>query len=240
MINKALETYIEVYADIARLSYEETVSGTRYLAVKTLIDCSEALGYANQTYFTCGWGSNHQEVFALKHRPEKLEQYTDTITLSNKHDEIREAANNLAKDTRSRLIKLQKQYCKPSGLEKHLTDYYPGILEYVNKIKTAEAKENKTKAVISAYTIQAELTHMLRHGETGASNTRFNTLRETSEQYHGHGLPDLLENIETLTENADRLDTETQKLFNKLGLSVNKVEKLADFTKNMREKCVNT
>jgi len=236
MIKKALDIYQEVYVSIAKLAIEETLSGTRALAIKTTIDCCEALGYANQTYFSSGWGSNHQEVLDLKHRPEKLQKQMETIASSMKKQEIREAAINLAQDTRKTLIKLQEDATESSNLKENLRDYYPGIIEYVNKIKTSQRKGDKIKSTFAAYTIQNELTQMLSHG----INTRFNTPSESSVNYHKQGLPDLLENPSNLNENADKLETETGKLFNKLGLTQNKVENLNEFKKIIREKCRKT
>ena len=236
MLNKALDFYQEVYASIAKLSIEETLSGTRTLAIKTAIDCSEALGYANQTYFTSGWGSNHQEVLTLKHRPENLQEQIETIISSTNKQDIREAAINLAQDTRKILIKMQKEIAEPSNPKEQLRDYYPGILEYVNKIKTAQKKGDKVKATIAAYTIQNELTQMLSQN----TNTRFNTPRESTNKYLEHGLPDLLENPSNLNKNAEKLETETGKLFNKLGLEQNKVENLEEFKEIMHKKCRKT
>jgi len=237
MVNKSLETYSEVYTNIAKLSIEKTLSGTRYLAIKTIIDCSEALGYANQTYFTSGWGSNHNEVLTLKHRPKNLEKYIDTIISSTSTTEIKTAAETLALETRRILVKLQRETMKPSGLRKHITDYYPGIKEYINKIKTATEKEDRIKTAIAAYTVQAELTHMLCHGETGASNPVFNIPSETKQEYLRYGFADLLENINTLSDKSDILDQTTQILFKKQGINLNKVENLTEFTKNMKKKC---
>jgi len=179
MIKKALDIYQEVYVVIAKLLIEETLSGIRALAIKTAIECCEALGYANQTYFSSGWGSNHQEVLDLKHRPEKIQAQIETIASSMKKQEIREAVINLAQDTRKTLIKLQEDATESSNLKEKLRDYYPGIIEYVNKIKTSQKKGDKIKATFAAYTIQNELTHMLSHD----INTRFNTPSESSINY---------------------------------------------------------
>lgn len=236
MINKALETYNLVYANIAKLSIEETLSGTRSLAIKTIIDCSEALGYANQTYFTSGWVSNHKEVLALKHRPENLEKHIDTIITSPKAPEIRATAETLATETRETLLMIQRKNMKPSGLRKQLTDYYPGVKEYVNKIKTAETKGDRVKAVIAAYSLQTELRHMLSQNETGASNPGFNTPSETNQGYLNHGLPDLLAEPSKLSEHADKLDQATQRLYIKQEIDLNIIENLTEFTKKMKKK----
>ncbi|MCW4011960.1 MAG: hypothetical protein NWF07_03105, partial [Candidatus Bathyarchaeota archaeon] len=125
---------------------------------------------------------------------------------------------------------------KPSGLRKHLTDYYPGIKEYVNKIKTAEEKEDRVKATIAAYTIQAELTHMICQGETGTSHSGFNTPSETNQEYIKHKIPDLLVEPSKLSEQAEKLDQATKNLLIKQEINLNIIKNLTEFTKIMKEK----
>jgi predicted nucleotidyltransferase len=237
MIGKALNAFKDVMNDLGRLRYEETLSGSRFLAVRIAIGCFECLGYANQTYFSSGWGSNYQEIMRLKNLPEKLGKYIDTIIASVIRKELLLASEFLVQDTRNVLYRLQRESAKPVSTAETLRGFYPGIREYVNKIKSAEHKGEKIKSVFSSYLIQADLMHMISMGENGVSNVSFNLPSEISTQYLEKGLVDLLVNPANVEELVDRLDIVARRLFKEQGLCLNEIVSLEEFRKNLK-KCI--
>jgi len=196
-----------------------------------MISCLECLGLANQTYFRKGWGSNYDEVLALKDKPSRLEEYVETIVYTADLEKLLVAAEGLTRDTRTVLLLAQRETASPTGIRNELVDYYPGIREYVNKVKTAALRGDTVKAVVSAGMIQDELTRMLSLSEAGISHQGFNLPSELRKAYSEHGFPDLMAlepKPSALIEAAERLDAVSRRLYNEKNLSLNALEGIED------------
>ncbi|MBN2334930.1 nucleotidyltransferase domain-containing protein [Candidatus Bathyarchaeota archaeon] len=242
MVGKALDAYKEVLNDLGRLRLEvggSDVSGARWLAVSVMISCLECLGLANQTYFRKGWGSNHDEVLALKDRPRRLAEYVEALVSKTDLEKLLDAAEGLARDTREVLLGTQRETASPTGIRNELVDYYPGIKEYVNKVKTAALRGDAVKAVVSAGMIQDELTRMLCRGAEGIDHHGFNLPSELRQAYNGRGFPDLMAAEPTpgaLLEAAGKLDEAARRLFSEAGLSLDAVEDVEDLKRLIEER----
>ena len=242
MIKKALHEYKNVLNNLGKLRIEaamESLPGIKFTGYDLVISCLECLALLNQTYFNYGWDKNLQEVLELSVKPDKLCEHMETITLSKNIEKILETSEKLAYETRELLIEAQRETATVSSIQEELEDYYPGIIEYINKINSGIEKNDPFKANFAAANIQGELSTMLSKGVTGVGDREFNLYSEIYPVYRDQGFPDLLESsddIHKLGEATKKFEECTHSLFRSQGLRQNRVYGINQLVRLFRER----
>jgi hypothetical protein len=195
----------------------------------------------NQTYFSRGWGSNHEEVLRLREKPEGLAELIEAITTSNDIGSVLTASEELAYHTREILLKAQREVSKGETVSKIFRNYYPGIHEYVGKIVSAIENGEPMAANYAAARIQTEWSSMLSRALTGVDNSVFNLYSEYHEAYLENGFPDLMGPKtpawhSELVERAWRLEARSKSFMHEAGLELNVLEDLDHLMRFLEER----
>ncbi len=126
------------------------------------------------------------------------------------------------------MFKAQKSTAEPTGIEKEFKDYYPGIHEYMLKVRKYIGQERPVAASHAAALIQTEFNSLLSMGLNGCSYNEFNLYSEIHQTYKEKGYPDLIPLDGSTLENLDDFDSKARKTMEKHNLSLNIVESIDD------------
>jgi hypothetical protein len=244
MVGRALTSYPAVLNSLGKLRLEAKAShfpGVRLAGWEVVTLSVECLALVNQTYFSRGWGSNHEEVLRLREKPEGLAELIEAITTSDDIGSVLTASEELAYRTREILLKAQREVSKGETVNKIFRDYYPGIHEYVAKIVSAVEKGKPMAANYAAARIQAECSSMLSRALTGVDNGVFNLYSEYHEAYIENGFPEVM-GLKTpawhseLVERAERLDARSRFFISEAGLELNMLEDIDHLKRFLEER----
>ena len=196
----------------------------------------------NKRYLKSNWGSNIKELTEnLKFYPEKYQE--KIVLLSHSHDKriIINTLNDLSRDIEN-LIQTKISFMKPDREEKlkeRLAEEYIGIIEYVNKAKTACHEKNFIKVSYAITELQAwlnELVALIKLKER-KNLTIFDHARDTNELYlNQYNLPDFVSSVsnkdfERISEDIRSFEKKIKEIFTSLNISVKEFQNREELTK---------
>jgi hypothetical protein len=171
MVGKALEAYQKAVLCLNSLrlaGVQHDASALRLAGWELLLMASECLALLNQTYFTKSLAADWAQAERLRLKPAHLEELYAAVALAKDMAAVRRAAEEMLDGIRALLLAEQKNVSPRHTLQDVFSDYYPVVLEYVNKILSACEKRNLLAAGQSAAIIQRELASMLAQACEGA------------------------------------------------------------------------
>jgi predicted nucleotidyltransferase len=244
MVGRALTDYSAVLNSLGKLRLEARKShlpGVRWAGWEVVTSSIECLALVNQTYFSRGWGSNHEEVLRLREKPEGLAELMEAITTSDDIGSVLTASEELAHRTRDILLRAQREVSKGETVSTVFRNYYPGIHEYVGKIVSAAEEGRPVAANYAAARIQTECGSMLSRALTGMDHGGFNLYSEYHDVYVVNGFPDLMAPtapaaFTELVERAGRLDARSRSFLREAGLGLNILEDLDHLKRFLEER----
>ncbi|GIO28950.1 MULTISPECIES: kanamycin nucleotidyltransferase C-terminal domain-containing protein [Paenibacillus] len=191
------------------------------------------LGFLNQIYYTRSWGHYREQVRNLPIKPDRLDQYLDTIMFSTTPDEIMSACEKLTEDTLRLISERQNRLEEIRSYKARMKGYYEEERGMMNKLLTACEKGHYETAYFVAIGVQDGLARMLYAAEKGRWPSHVD-MGEHREFYVRYGYPDLVALLDPTDFEPLRLAVLQliEKLENHLkteGVSLNQFDSVAEF-----------
>ncbi len=236
MIGRAESVLKECLISMAKMRITENsinLSYCRIQAQEIAGNIFMSLGFLNQTYYKRSWGHYREQVRNLLIKPDRLDQYLDTIMFSPTSDEIMSACEKLIADTLRLISERRNSLEENRSYKERMKGYYEEERGMMNKLLTACEKGHYETAFFVAIGVQDGLSQMLYAAEKGCWPSRVD-LGEHREFYVRYGYPDLVALLDPADFEPLRLAVLQliEKLENHLiveGVSLNRFDSVAEF-----------
>jgi hypothetical protein len=194
MVRQALETFKAAAFHLDRmglaLSHEDPL-GARWAGIELINVLLDCLALASQTFFPRTWSADLAQLDLLTVQPEGLCESIETIVSGDDLHINFNTAADLVMATRAVLFEQQQSVADPVPAQRMFSGYYAGVYEYVLKVVSACARNDRVAAGAIATQLQAETALMLAQAETGLPVSDFNVCCEYRAVLDEHGFPDM-------------------------------------------------
>lgn len=236
MISKSESVLKECLISIAKMRLAENSKELAYCrtqAQEIAGNIFMSLGFLNQIYYTRNWGHYREQVRNLPIKPDRLDQYLDTIMYSPIPDEIMSACEKLTADTLRLISERQNSQEENRSYKERMKGYYEEERGMMNKLLTTCERGHYETAFFVAIGIQDGLARILYAAEKGRWPGIVD-LGEHREFYVRYGYPDLVALLDPTDFEPLRLAVLQliEKLENHLrteGVSLNQFDSVAEF-----------
>ncbi|HCT63461.1 MAG TPA: hypothetical protein DIC19_05115 [Erysipelotrichaceae bacterium] len=243
LLKEALEIYKTVpfhFEKLVRSIRISDVSSIRVSALEFLNVSIDCLSLINQTYFDRAWWVNSEKLLRLEKRPLNLLELVRTISVSNDFEMIENAAQSLKDNIRELLVTEQKHIDDDHTFQDVFSGYYPGVVEYVNKILSACKKMDDIAVFAAATTLQKEISLMLSKSFDKGDFSSFNIYNEYRNSFDEHDLPDISSNIlrgdfGSMLDQIKRLEVQMRMLFEGNQVSLNRFDEISELSRFIKE-----
>ena len=195
MIGKALDAFPTVLAHLGQMQLAAARgdgAGLRAAGFDLANSAVNCLALVNQVYLRRGWGADLAEVSEMQQRPADLEAMLSGLLLPEGPKAALAQATRLVGEVRQVLLAAQRSTAAGAEAGDVFRDYYFFVHEYVAKIVSACAREQRLAAAAAALSLQRELCEQMSKVTDGAPHLDFNLLGEYQDSYLAAGFPDLL------------------------------------------------
>lgn len=194
LISKAEAALKDCLITIAKMRLAENAKELSYCRIQAqeiVVNIFKSLGLLNQIYYTRAWGHYREQVMNLRIKPERLDQYLDTIMFSRAPGDIMSACENLVADTLCLITERQNSREERSNYRGRMKGYYEEERGMLNKLLTACEKGHYETVFFVANGVQDGLARILYAAEKG----RWPGVADMGEHraiYIRYGYPDLV------------------------------------------------
>jgi len=218
MMEKAYKNMERAINFYQTMFFEEDICELRTAAGYIVMALSDAVAYANQTYFSRGLKKQIEDLKSMKNNPEDFVLLYESVVKSNSEEEIKEYSYKLIKNTRSFL---NNEAEKSKGEEKvanyeSLAELYEEIISTWNKIYVCCDNGDAVLAYISGTCLQRELNIASKEN----SLNKFDLM-----SYYN------AENLEQFRERAMELQREFVKKIEDNGVEIEAYDNVEEFLK---------
>jgi hypothetical protein len=195
MIGKALDAFPTALHHLGQMQLAAArgdragLQGAGFDLANGAVNC---LALVNQVYLRRGWGADLAEVREMQQRPADLEAMLSGLMLPEGPDQALQQATRLVGEVREVLLAAQQSTAEVAAVGEVFRDYYFFVHEYVAKIVSACAREQRLAAAAAALALQRELCEQMSKVTDGAPHLDFHLLGEYQDPYLAAGFPDLL------------------------------------------------
>lgn len=236
MTSKAESVLKECLISIAKMRLTENskeLSYCRTHAQEIAGNIFMSLGFLNQIYYKRSWGHYREQVRNLPIKPDRLDEYLDTIMFSTTPDEIMSACEKLTAGTLRLISERQNNQEENRSYKERMKGYYEEERGMMNKLLTACERGHYETAFFVAIGVQDGLARILYAAEKGRWPGAVD-LGEYREFYVRYGYPDLVALLDPTDFEPLRLAVQQliEKLENHLRIedvSLNQFDSVAEF-----------
>lgn len=214
--SKMIEKSVNLYG---AMMFQEDICQLRVAAGYIAMFLSDAVAYANQTYFKRGLKKQIEDLKEMEGIPEDFIQLYESIVKASSGREIKEFCHRMIKNTKGFLSnRAEKSKDKEKKADyKGLAELYQEIVSTWNKIYVCCDSGNAVLAYISGTCLQE-------------------TLNEAAEE-NGIGKLDLMgaydaENLEQFRERAMEVQKQFVKMIQDNGVAIETYDNVEEFLKN--------
>jgi len=242
LINKAesqlRNAYIHLY-NMSRLGDSEDITPYRHEAQEILIDVLYSISLINRTYFTKGWGKNTEQIWNFPLKPDNLKQLSETITRSCSCAAIREACEQLTKNTLDLLLQQKETYSDGPSYPDRMKGFYEEVKGVLDKVLTACEMNDYNTAYFWAIGVQGEISRFLYNAEKGHWPVSLDPSLDYQNVYKNLGFPDLIaildsQNLSPLFEAVKRLDCLLENHLRNQGVRINRFRNTEQFNEFLK------
>jgi hypothetical protein len=194
LLNKAYEYFNESYIYLYNMDkYKECIGSVKLESAKLLNKISNALAFANRTYYRNSNGSTLKDSLKLEKIPKNYKALVDEIVFSNSSEEIHLKSLSLVENTREFLLNMKKENKQPELFETLFTGYYEELKKSINKCKNALSENDYYKLFELFAYMQEEISQFIAKVEEGIWYDDRNAFVEYKKYFNNIFEVDLLE-----------------------------------------------
>ena len=133
------------------------------------------------------------------------------------------------------MVTEQKRFDEIHSFRDVFSGYYPGVVEYVNKVLSACKKKDDIAVFAAAATLQKEISLMLSTTFDKGGFSSFNIYNEYRNSFDEHDLPDISSNIlrgdfGSMLDQIKRLEFQMRMLFEENQVNLNRFDEISELS----------
>lgn len=164
MLEKASEKMKAVFKIYQTMLFEDDLCELRVFAGQVVMHLSDAVAYANKTYFSHGLKKQIDDLKKMQSTPEDYVSLYESVVKANSEIQLRDYCYKIIKNTKSYLdhrnIKMKEEKKKVKYEE--LAEFFEEAISTWNKIKICCDNGNSILAYISRVCLQRKLNNVSR------------------------------------------------------------------------------
>jgi predicted nucleotidyltransferase len=227
------DAYVHLYK-MSRMNISENIVFYRNEAHGVLTKVLYSLALLNRTYFTRGWGKNSEQIMNFSLKPARLDQLMETIVSSRSCKDIREACEQLTKDTLKLFLEQKDTYSDGPSYPDRMKGFYEEVKGVLDKLKTACETNDYISAFFWSIGAQDEIARFIYYSEKGYWPIALDPTLDYQYFYKSSGFPDLValldaQNLAPLNEAVKALDSLLESHLRTQGVEINRFQTLEQF-----------
>jgi hypothetical protein len=218
MLEKALDRLDTVMYEYRTMLFEEDICLLRTIAGKIIMLLSEAVAYANQTYFSRGLKKQLEDLKNMESVPQDYVLLYEKIIKAKSDQEMKQVCYQIIKNTKifiDGMVKIQEAHSQTINYN-DLAEFYKEAISAWNKISVTCENGDAVLAYISGACLQNELNSISRE---------YNLKKfDLMSSFHA-------DNLKLFNENAIAIQDSFVELIEKGGVIITKYNSVEDFIK---------